>query len=109
MSTRGQLTEWRCLSCGGPAVICAQSAHCVAEHIDRLHPPSPDGTAYSRTAASVMSLGWQAKAALNIVLWLPVLWCAVTFVTPLALFFGVPWFFTAVVLTRELWRSRRVY
>lgn len=104
-------SERRCLTCGGPAVLCLQTLTCVARDIPVLRPPDLDGRRYSRTTETVLSFGWRVKAPITFALWYPVLVCArnlTEMAAPLALFAGVPLTYVAVRVTRELWQSRRV-
>ena len=101
----------RCLTCGGPARLCAASDRCVAIDDSRVRPPVLAPYESSRTVATITSFGWRARAALTAAIWLFGLLMATRVASsgrPLAVFVGVPYVAVALVLTREFWRPHRV-
>lgn len=99
-----------CLTCGGPAVLCARAERCVAVDVDALRPPTPNADRFTRTPSGTRSAFW-AKVLATVAGWLPLLVVLRGLDTPgapLLVFLGVPYAYVAMRATSAFWRLRNV-
>ena len=99
-----------CLTCGGPAAICAASDRCVGLGQAGVAPPPLSDEYRTRIEATVTSFGWRAKAAFTAAFWLFGLLVATRSTAtarPLLIFLGVPYVAVGAVLTSVVWRAHR--
>ena len=98
-----------CLTCGGPAAICAAADRCAGLG-KGLTPPRLDDERYTRTRPTLTSFGWRPKAALTAALWAFGLFAAsrsTATARPLLVFLGVPYVIAGAALTWQVWRPHR--
>lgn len=99
-----------CVTCGGPAALCATSDRCVGLGQPGVRPPRLDDERRTRTAATVTSFGWRAKAALTAAYWRGGAFLASRFGPagrPMLVFVGVPYAAVGVAVTAVMWRAHR--
>ena len=99
-----------CLTCGGPAVLCAAADRCVALHVAELRPPQPNADVFTRTPSAFAGARW-VKAVATVAAWLPVLFVLSSLSSPAAallVFVGVPYAYVVLRATIVLWRVKKV-
>lgn len=99
-----------CLTCGGPAPLCAAAERCVGIDDPRLRPPPLEDERFTRVAPTVTSFGWRVKAAFTATIWGFGLLVGSRFTAtgrPLLVFVGVPYVVAAAALTHVVWRPHR--
>lgn len=99
-----------CLTCGGPAAVCAAADRCAGLGRGLVPPPVTDDR-FTRAEPTVTSFGWRVKVALTAGMWGFGLLAGSRFTTtgrPMLVFLGVPYVVAAAALTRQVWRPHRV-